>query len=116
MSIEQVRDAYEGRADEYIALFGSIEAAAEQDRMLVASWARGIQGKIVDVGCGPGQWTNYLRELGADVEGIDPVPGFIDEAVRRHRGASFRLGRAEDLGVDDASLGGILAWYSLIHT
>lgn len=29
----------------------------------------------------------------------------------------FRLGSAEDdLGVEDASLGGVLPWYSLIHT
>ncbi|WP_245597164.1 class I SAM-dependent methyltransferase [Jiangella gansuensis] len=27
-----------------------------------------------------------------------------------------RIGQAERLGVDDASLGGVLSWYSLIHT
>ena len=79
-------------------------------------WADDVRGRIIDVGCGPGQWTNYLRDAGADAEGIDPVPGFIDDARRRYPDVPFRLGRAEDLGVDDASVGGILAWYSLIHT
>jgi hypothetical protein len=31
-------------------------------------------------------------------------------------GVRFRPGRAEELGVSDNSLGGVLAWYSLIHT
>ncbi|WP_233437775.1 class I SAM-dependent methyltransferase [Agromyces laixinhei] len=30
-------------------------------------------------------------------------------------GRRFRIGQAEHLDVDDESLGGILAWYSLIH-
>lgn len=50
-----------------------------------------------------------------DIEGIDPVPEFVERANARYPGARYRLGRAEDLGVEDASLGGVLAWYSLIH-
>jgi ubiquinone/menaquinone biosynthesis C-methylase UbiE len=114
--LEAVRDAYSDRALEYAAMFGSIESAADQDRQLVASWAQAIDGKIIDVGCGPGQWTNHLRELGADVEGIDPVAAFVDEAARRYPKTSFRLGRAESIDADDGSVGGILAWFSLIHS
>lgn len=116
MSIEQVCDAYRHRAEEYIAKLGSIDATAEPDRALIRSWADEVRGRIIDVGCGPGQWTNDLRDAGADVEGVDPVPSFVDGARRRYPDVSFRLGRAEDLGVTDASVGGILAWYSLIHT
>ncbi|MBD4514950.1 methyltransferase domain-containing protein, partial [Xanthomonas citri pv. citri] len=48
--------------------------------------------------------------------GIDPVPEFIDDARARFPDVAFRVGRAEALDVYDASVGGILAWYSLIHT
>lgn len=116
MSLTRVRNAYAARAVEYIDLFGAIDAAAERDRERILAWARGVRGRIVDVGCGPGQWTNFLREHGTDVEGIDPVPAFIDEAGRRYPDDCYRIGRADDLGVEDAGLGGILAWYSLIHT
>jgi ubiquinone/menaquinone biosynthesis C-methylase UbiE len=112
----RVRDAYAARAAEYVSLFGNIEAAAEQDRDLVLAWARDVDGRIIDVGCGPGQWTSYLQEHGVDIEGVDPVPEFINEARQRHPGVGYRIGHAGRLGVDDASLGGILAWYSLIHT
>lgn len=116
MTLARVRDAYAARAAEYIDLLGSIDATAEQDREQILAWARGVPGRIVDVGCGPGQWTNFLREHGMDVEGIDPVPAFVDQAKRRYPDGSYRIGRADDLGVQDAGLGGILAWYSLIHT
>jgi ubiquinone/menaquinone biosynthesis C-methylase UbiE len=116
MSRARVRDAYGARAAEYISLFGSINAAAEQDREYVLAWAQTVDGRVIDIGCGPGQWTDYLHQRGVDIEGVDPVPEFIDEARQRYPGVDYRIGHAEQLGVDDASLGGVLAWYSLIHT
>ncbi len=112
-----MRDAYGARSAEYIELFGGIDAAAEADRTAVLAWARGLAGPVVDVGCGPGQWTNFLSEHDLEIEGIDPTPEFVGAAQRRHPGVRFRIGQAEHLDVDDddESLGGILAWYSLIH-
>lgn len=115
MSAGQVEDAYAARANEYIELFGTIEAAAQQDREHVLTWANGIDGRIMDVGCGPGHWTNYLRENGVDIEGIDPVPEFIQRARRQYPRDRFRIGRADQLGVGAASLGAVLSWFSLIH-
>lgn len=116
MSVERARRAYTARAAEYIELFGSIESVAPVDRELVLGWALSIDGRIIDVGCGPGQWTGFLADHGVDIDGIDPVAVFVDEARRRQPGRVFRIGRAERLDVGDASLGGVLAWYSLIHT
>lgn len=116
MSIEAVQAAYGRRATEYVELFGSIDAASDVDRAQIREWAGQVEGRIIDVGCGPGQWTAWLHELGSDVEGIDPTPAFVNEARRRHPRLSFSIGRAEELGAADESLGGVLAWYSLIHT
>jgi len=116
MSVPAIRAAYTARAADYISHFSRIEVAARQDREQLVTWARGVDGGILDVGCGPGQWANHLSEHGVRVEGIDPVPAFIDEARRRYPDVSYRVGQADRLGVDDASLGGVLAWYSLIHT
>ena len=114
--VESVRTSYSDRATEYIAALGSIEHAAAPDLALVERWARNIKGPVLDVGCGPGQWTHYLVGLGIDTEGVDPVSEFIENARETYPGVRYRIGKAESLGVDDASLGGILAWYSLIHT
>jgi SAM-dependent methyltransferase len=116
VTIREVSGAYGARSAEYIGLFGDIDAAAGADRDAVLAWARGITGPVIDVGCGPGQWTHYLSMHGLDVEGIDPTPEFVEAAQRRYSGDRFRIGQAEHLDVEDASLGGILSWYSLIHT
>lgn len=116
MTLGETRGAYAARAREYVDLFGSIGSAAEQDRQQLGGWARGIEGRVLDVGCGPGQWTSFLSEQGVDIEGIDPVHEFIEEARRRHPNVAYRVGQAERLDAGDATVGGILAWYSLIHT
>ncbi|MFW0794736.1 class I SAM-dependent methyltransferase [Gordonia sp. CPCC 205515] len=106
---------YGSRASEYIDLFGSINATSPLDRDFIGSWAAGVYGPILDVGCGPGHWTSWLTDNGCDVVGIDPVVEFVDHARRAFPRSSYRLGSAEDLDVSDAEVGGILAWYSLIH-
>lgn len=115
MSLESVRGSYGARADEYVEVVGRIEHAAAPDLALVERWARRIEGPVLDVGCGPGQWTHHLAGLGRDVEGVDPVPELVERAQATYPGHRYRVGRAEALGVDDGSLGGVLAWYSLIH-
>ena len=84
MAGTQVPEAYANRSAEYISLFGIIEAAAEFDREYLLAWAQSIDGRIIDIGCGPGQWTSYLSERGVVIEGVDPVPEFIDHARRQH--------------------------------
>lgn len=116
MTEDAVRTAYSPRATEYAQALGSIDHAAAPDIALISGWARDIPGPVIDVGCGPGQWTQLLADLGCEVEGLDPVEEFIDIARSSHPGVSYRVGRAEDLEVDNGTLGGILAWYSLIHT
>lgn len=116
MTDDPVVEAYGQRAQEYLEAVGKIEHAAAVDRDAVLEWARGIDGFVLDVGCGPGQWTAHLAQHGIDVAGLDPVDEFVAGARIRHPSVSYRVGRAEHLGVAESSLGGILAWYSLIHT
>ncbi|TCJ00892.1 class I SAM-dependent methyltransferase [Aeromicrobium sp. IC_218] len=93
-----------------------MDAVADADRSLVLRWARERSGPVVDAGCGPGHWTDLLRREGLDVEGVDPTPEMLALARDRFPACRFRPGRLEDLGVPDASLDGVLAWFSVIHT
>jgi SAM-dependent methyltransferase len=72
-------------------------------------------GPVADVGCGPGQITAYLHQCGADVSGIDLSPAMIGVARRDHPGLRFEVGSMTDLGLAEASVAGLIAWYSLIH-
>jgi len=112
----QAADAYSRRAGEYVEAVGKIEHAEAADREYLLEWARGVRGPVLDVGCGPGQWTDFLREHEVDIEGLDPSTAFVEHARRSYPLSRYRRGQAESLGVESKSLGGVLAWYSLIHT
>lgn len=115
MPVSKVAKAYAARASEYVERFGDIASASELDRQAILAWARGLTGPIMDVGSGPGQWTHFLAQHGFDAQGIDPTPEFVASAQSRYPGTRFQKGSAEHLEVEDNTLGGILAWYSLIH-
>ena len=85
------------------------------DRQLVSTWAGGVEGAVIDAGCGPGQWTQFLHELGLPVRGVDRVPEFIEHARRAHPDVRFDLDDLDALDVETGTVGGVLAWYSLIH-
>ena len=108
--------AYAARAEEYTALFGSMDAVHDDDRDLVERWAAGLTGHVVDAGCGPGHWTDFLACRGLDVEGVDLAEPFLERARAAYPGVPFRRAALDDLGVPDGALGGVLAWYSVIHT
>ncbi|WP_020119670.1 class I SAM-dependent methyltransferase [Streptomyces canus] len=72
-------------------------------------------GPVADVGCGPGPVTAHLHELAVDAFGIDLSPVMIDVARRDHPGLRFGVGSMTDLDLADASVVGLLAFWSLIH-
>ncbi|MFD4169698.1 class I SAM-dependent methyltransferase [Streptomyces albidoflavus] len=72
-------------------------------------------GPVADVGCGTGRITAHLHQLGLDAFGIDLSPRMIGVARRDHPGLRFDLGSMTDLTLADASMTGLVAWYSLIH-
>jgi len=116
LAAEEVRDRYRSRAAEYTSILGSVGDLADQDRDLISRWAAAVDGSAIDAGCGPGHWTKFIADHGVAVEGVDMVPEFIESATERFPDVRFRLGRLEALPVDDGALGGVLAWYSVIHT
>lgn len=72
-------------------------------------------GPVADVGCGPGRITAYLSDLDVDTFGIDLSPAMIEVARRDHPRLRFEVGSMTNLDLADASMAGLVAWYSLIH-
>jgi SAM-dependent methyltransferase len=115
VSLQPVRDAYSSMAEQYIGLFDGTWQDHPEDTALVRQYLTGLPGKVLDLGCGPGHWTAYLRSLGVDVTGVEMVPEFIAHARATHPGSDFVLGSMTELDVGDHSIAGILSWYSTIH-
>ncbi|MEH1017729.1 class I SAM-dependent methyltransferase [Micromonospora sp. CPCC 206060] len=115
MNMEQVRQAYASVAELYIGLFGTRQQVHADDLAFIGRHLAGRPGTVLDLGCGPGHITDYLRSLGVDATGIDMVPEFIAHARAAHPSGRYQLGSMENLSVVNHSIAGILAWGSLIH-
>jgi SAM-dependent methyltransferase len=116
----QTRDAYDAVAHDYATLLPALAAETTLDIAMIDDFAgRCLDarlGPVADVGCGAGRVSAHLAKRGVEVLGVDLSPGMIDVARRSHPHLRFAVGAMEDLPIHDAALGGVLAWYSLIHT
>lgn len=71
---------------------------------------------VADLGCGPGHVAAHLESLGLRVHGVDVSPRMVDIARRSHPDLRFEVGSMDALGFPDGGLGGIVAWWSILHT
>ncbi|MCG3041769.1 class I SAM-dependent methyltransferase [Streptomyces sp. S1A] len=119
--LDAVRESYDRVADNYVHMVqttgcGDIRThpwlKASIDAF--ADTVRGL-GPVLDVGCGPGTVTAYLAERGLDVSGVDLSPRMIENARRLYPHCRFDVASATDLDLGEASLGGVLGWWSLFN-
>lgn len=113
--MDAVRRAYGDLAGRYIDLFGSVAEVHPDDLAVITRHLSLRTGAVLDIGCGPGHLTGYLRSLGVDAIGVDLVPEFVEHARAAHPDGWYALGSMAQLPVPAGSVAGILAWYSLIH-
>lgn len=115
--LEATRAGYDAVAAGYADKFFNELAAKPLDRELLARLvaAVGELGPICDMGCGPGQIARHLKDRGAQVLGVDLSPALIAEAHRLNPDIEFHTGNMLALDLPDGSLGGIAAFYSIIH-
>lgn len=106
---------YSQVAEAYIDLFGAPEQAEDQDRELIAQWAAQIHGPVLDAGCGPGHWTQFIADAHRCATGVDLVPEFLEYARANFQKPEFLRADLAHLPFDDQLFSGVLAWYSVIH-
>jgi SAM-dependent methyltransferase len=117
--LEDTRTSYDTVAGSYVEIVRNLLDQAPFEHAALLVFADLVRkdggGPIADVGCGPGRITALLRGHGADAFGIDLSPAMIEIARRENPGVRFEVGSMTDLDLPDASVAGLLAWYSLIH-
>lgn len=117
--LSATRDSYDALAAEHADVVASGLDDRPLDRALLAAFAElvraGGNDSVADVGCGPGRVTILLSQLGLDAFGIDLSPGMLEVARRTYPQLRFDEGSMLALDLPDASLGGLLAYYSIIH-
>ncbi|MET7438454.1 class I SAM-dependent methyltransferase [Streptomyces sp. NPDC004082] len=119
--LDTVRESYDRVADNYAHMVVTTGIGdIRRDPWLKASIdafadSVGELGPVLDVGCGPGTVTGYLAERGIDVSGVDLSPRMIENARRLHPDCRFSVASATELELEEASLGGVLGWWSLFN-
>jgi ubiquinone/menaquinone biosynthesis C-methylase UbiE len=117
--LDDTRASYDTVAGSYADLTRHLLDETPEERAVLLSFADMVRaqggGTVADVGCGTGRITAHLRQLGVDAFGIDLSPGMVAVARREYPGLTFDLGSMTDLTLPDASVAGLVAWYSLIH-
>ena len=117
--LRATRDGYDAIAVGYAERFRAELDARPLDRAVLGAFAELVRsdggGPVADVGCGPGWVTAHLHALGLTVRGIDLSPAMVALARAEHPGVRFDEGTMTALDLDDGTLGGLVAWYSLIH-
>lgn len=117
--LEDVRTSYDEVASSYADQLRDALDGLLYIRAALALFADMVRdsggGPVADLGCGPGHVTAHLQELGINAFGIDLSPGMIDVARRDYPNIRFELGSMTDLRLTDASVAGLLSFWSLVH-
>jgi SAM-dependent methyltransferase len=105
-------DAYK-----YVAFEDQFRGSAHDIRERLVAYAADFEGasRVLDLGCGRGEFLDVLRERGVDSRGVDINPEMA--ALCRERGLQVEAGDALAylLAQPDASLGGIFAAQVVEH-
>jgi SAM-dependent methyltransferase len=115
-SASDVADDYDRIADEYARRLYAELDAKPFDRTILDRFAALVgNGRVCEVGCGPGHVSRYLRDRGCDVFGIDLSPRMVELAAELNPEIEFQVGDLRALDLADSTLAGVVAFYSLIH-
>lgn len=115
--LDKIANLYNAVAKEYSDAFTNEHEKKPMDREILHRFAREIGGKkpVWDFGCGPGQTTKYLKDLGVDISGLDLAEKAIQQASINHPEIAFRTGNMLALDFENDSIAGIVAFYAIVH-
>ncbi|MDH3974216.1 MAG: class I SAM-dependent methyltransferase [Deltaproteobacteria bacterium] len=111
----KVESRYDKIAKEWAEAFSGEHEKKRKDREILGRFAQKIEGRkpVRDLGCGPGNTSKYLKDLGIEISGMDLSEIMLEQAVRLHPEIHFRKGDILDLPFETDSIAGIVAFTQL---
>ena len=115
--LDKITKLYDSVSKEYADAFSGEHEKKPMDREILYRFSRevGNENPVWDLGCGPGQTTNHLRNLGIQASGLDISGQMLDQARRRHPDIHFQQGNILALEFEDSSIAAILSFYAMVH-
>lgn len=118
MDSKKVKVCYDVVAPEYAAQLFHELSHKPLDRLLLRQFAAENigKGKMIDLGCGPGQITRFLADSGVkDILGTDLSAGMIAKAKELSPGLAFQTADMLKLGFPDEHFSSAVAFYAIVH-
>ncbi len=115
---QNIIDCYNKTASAYAEKFINELEHKHLDAILLKAFAdeNRAMGRIIDIGCGPGQTTQFLINHGIrDVLGVDISPEMVSIAQTLNPKAKFEVADMLALKYPDGSFGAIVAFYAIVH-
>jgi ubiquinone/menaquinone biosynthesis C-methylase UbiE len=115
---KNIIECYDKTAKNYADKFMDELNHKHFDQILLTAFAseNSINGKLIDLGCGPGQTTKYLADCGCnDILGVDLSPGMVKVAKEINPQLNFETADMLNLSYPDKTFGAAIAFYSIVH-
>lgn len=115
---KNIIDCYDKTAARYADKYMNELDGKHLDRILLQSFAaeNNTGGKMIDLGCGPGQTTRFLYDCGiTDITGTDISPEMISVAQKLYPQVCFETADMLQLQYADQSFGSAVAFYAIVH-
>jgi ubiquinone/menaquinone biosynthesis C-methylase UbiE len=115
--INKIANLYNTVAKEYSEAFTGEHEKKPMDQEILCRFSLEIADRkpVWDFGCGPGQTTKYLKDLGVEISGLDLAEKNIEQAKINHPEIAFRQGNMLALEFDSDTIAGIVAFYAIVH-
>lgn len=112
-----IRESYDSAAEAYAEHLSDELAHKPLDRHLLNRFAEETRGRgpVADLGCGPGHVAAYLNQQGVTIFGVDFSAQMVMAARKRNPEISFHVEDLRNLTASDASLSGVVLFYSIVH-
>jgi ubiquinone/menaquinone biosynthesis C-methylase UbiE len=116
-SLKRIENVYDAVAKEYAEAFFDEHEKKSQDQEILHRFSQEIGDRrpVWDIGCGPGQTAQYLKNLGVEISGLDLSQKTVEQARTVHPGIHFQKGNILDLEFEDDSIAGVVAFYAIVH-
>lgn len=115
--LTRIERMYDSVAEEWAAQFSGEHEKKPKDQEILHRFAHriGKRSPVWDFGCGPGDTSHYLKNLGVEISGLDLSKKMLDQARTMYPDITFRKGNMLKLPFGGNSIAGIVSFYAIVH-
>jgi ubiquinone/menaquinone biosynthesis C-methylase UbiE len=115
--LDKIKNIYDTVAKEYAETFSGEHEKKPKDQEILHRFSLEIGDRrpVWDFGCGPGQTTEYLMNLGVEISGLDLSEKILEQARTIHPEIHFQKGNILELEFENDSIAGAVAFYAIVH-